>query len=196
MAAAAEEEKNKIVWNEKEMKFETGDKKAYLEYELRGDDGGKLVMDITHTYVPPSKRGQGLAAHLCVAAFFHAQNHSFSVIPTCSYVSVSSFFFFFLKDECVLCEDVSIASFVGGRFMTHFFLETQLGIPFCTRKMSSSLACEVVIASPADEIEPHQDHFKNRESKVGPSGEMVSESTQGPTTLEEQLIHTLTSYTS
>ncbi|KAL0438100.1 UNVERIFIED_CONTAM: Acetyltransferase [Sesamum latifolium] len=84
---AEEEMKNKIVWNEKEKKFETADKKAYLEYELRGDDGGKLVMDITHTYVPPTKRGLGLAAHLCVAAFSHAQNHSFSVIPTCSYVS-------------------------------------------------------------------------------------------------------------
>ncbi|KAK4429647.1 Acetyltransferase [Sesamum alatum] len=81
------EEKNKIVWNEKEKKFETVDKKAYLEYELRGDGGGGRVMDITHTYVPPSKRGQGLAALLCVAAFSHAQNHSFSVIPTCSYVS-------------------------------------------------------------------------------------------------------------
>ncbi|XP_051139309.1 acetyltransferase At1g77540-like [Andrographis paniculata] len=77
--------KNKIVWNEKDRKFETEDKEAYLEYEMRGD-GGK-VMDITHTYVPPSKRGLGLAAHLCVAAFTHARNHSCSVVPTCSYVS-------------------------------------------------------------------------------------------------------------
>ncbi|KAI3464516.1 hypothetical protein Pfo_021179 [Paulownia fortunei] len=80
------EEKNKIVWNEKERKFETEDKKAYLEYEVRVAGGGK-VMDITHTYVPPSKRGLGLASHLCVAAFSHAQNHSLSIIPTCSYVS-------------------------------------------------------------------------------------------------------------
>ncbi|KAK6132303.1 hypothetical protein DH2020_033927 [Rehmannia glutinosa] len=80
------DEKNKIVWNEKGKKFETEDKKAYLEYELRSN-GGVKVMDITHTYVPPSKRGLGLAAHLCVAAFSHAQNHSLSVIPTCSYVS-------------------------------------------------------------------------------------------------------------
>lgn len=79
-----EVEKNRIVWNEKDKKFETIDKVAYLEYEVRGK-----VIDITHTYVPPSKRGLGLAAHLCVAAFSHAQNHSLSVIPTCSYVSVS-----------------------------------------------------------------------------------------------------------
>lgn len=84
-------EENKIVWNEKERKFETEDKKAYLEYEVRGGDD--KVMDITHTYVPPSKRGLGLASHLCVAAFSHAQNHSSSIIPSCSYVSVSFFFF-------------------------------------------------------------------------------------------------------
>ncbi|XP_047953025.1 acetyltransferase At1g77540-like [Salvia hispanica] len=80
------EEKNTIVWNEAQRKFETVDKKAYIEYEVRGSK----VIDITHTYVPPSKRGLGLAADLCAAAFTHAQNHSLSVIPTCSYVSVSS----------------------------------------------------------------------------------------------------------
>ncbi|KAK4350667.1 hypothetical protein RND71_029980 [Anisodus tanguticus] len=74
----------KIVWSEREGRFETEDKEAYLEYEVR--DGGK-VMDIVHTYVPPSKRGLGLASHLCVAAFSNAQSHSLSVIPTCSYVS-------------------------------------------------------------------------------------------------------------
>ncbi|GJY76685.1 acetyltransferase like protein [Tanacetum coccineum] len=75
-----------IEWNEKQKRFETEDKKAYLEYELR--NGGK-VMDITHTFVPSSKRGLGLAAHLSVAAFNHAQANSLSVIPTCSYISVS-----------------------------------------------------------------------------------------------------------
>ncbi|CAA0827904.1 Acyl-CoA N-acyltransferases (NAT) superfamily protein [Striga hermonthica] len=84
------DEKNKIVWNEKAKRFETEDKEAYLSYELRRDingDGGQTAMDITHTYVPPSKRGLGLAADLCSAAFSHAQSHSLSVIPTCSYVS-------------------------------------------------------------------------------------------------------------
>lgn len=74
----------KIVWNEIQQRFETEDKQAYLQYKLR--DGGK-VMDIVHTFVPPSKRGLGLASHLCVSAFNHAKSHSLSVIPTCSYVS-------------------------------------------------------------------------------------------------------------
>lgn len=87
-AAAPKPEVPKIVWNEKDHKFETEDKEAYLQYQLR--NGGK-VMDIVHTYVPSSKRGLGLASHLCVAAFIHAQSNSLSVIPTCSYVSVRIF---------------------------------------------------------------------------------------------------------
>ncbi|XP_073315325.1 acetyltransferase At1g77540 [Primulina huaijiensis] len=78
---------NSIVWNEKERKFETRDREAYIQYDLRGGGGGGKVMDLVHTYVPPSKRGLGLAAHLCVAAFSHAEAQSLSVIPTCSYVS-------------------------------------------------------------------------------------------------------------
>ncbi|KAI3990700.1 hypothetical protein MKX01_023000 [Papaver californicum] len=46
-------------------------------------------MDIVHTFVSSSKRGQGLASILCVSALNHAQNRSLSVIPSCSYVSVS-----------------------------------------------------------------------------------------------------------
>lgn len=74
----------KIIWNEGQKRFETEDKKAYLVYELR--NGGK-VMDIVHTFVPTSKRGLGLASLLCVYAFDHADSHSMSVIPSCSYVS-------------------------------------------------------------------------------------------------------------
>jgi predicted GNAT family acetyltransferase len=74
----------KIVWNENGRRFETEDKKAYLEYRLR--NGGK-VMDIVHTFVPSSKRGLGLASHLCVSAFDHAKSNSLHIIPTCSYVS-------------------------------------------------------------------------------------------------------------
>lgn len=77
-----EQGRARIVWNPSCKRFQTEDKEAFLEYELRGE-----VMDITHTYVPPSKRGLGLAAQLCSAAFQHAQQHSLSVIPSCSYVS-------------------------------------------------------------------------------------------------------------
>ncbi|KAK9096068.1 hypothetical protein Sjap_021565 [Stephania japonica] len=83
-----EEGAKKIVWNEKERRFETEDKQAYLQYVLRDDGTGVVAeMDMVHTFVPRTKRGLGLASHLCNAAFTHAQRHSLSVIPTCSYVS-------------------------------------------------------------------------------------------------------------
>jgi predicted GNAT family acetyltransferase len=47
-------------------------------------------MDMVHTYVPGSKRGLGLAARLCAAAFAHARSHDMRIIPTCSYISVTS----------------------------------------------------------------------------------------------------------
>ncbi|RAL44709.1 unnamed protein product [Cuscuta campestris] len=74
----------KIVWNEGTRRFETEDKEAYLEYELK--HGGR-TMDILHTYVPPSKRGLGIAALLSESAFSHAKAHSLAVIPSCSYIS-------------------------------------------------------------------------------------------------------------
>ncbi|CAL0305501.1 unnamed protein product [Lupinus luteus] len=73
-----------ILWNESNKRFETEDKEAYVEYVLR--QNGKVI-DLVHTFVPPSKRGLGLAYHLTVAAFQHAKSHSLSVIPTCSYIS-------------------------------------------------------------------------------------------------------------
>ncbi|CAI0393112.1 unnamed protein product [Linum tenue] len=81
--AAAKPETPAILHNEKDGKFETEDKEAYLQYVMRKEK----VMDIVHTFVPPSKRGLGMASHLCVAAFRHAGANSISVIPSCSYVS-------------------------------------------------------------------------------------------------------------
>lgn len=85
-----------IVWNEGEGKFETEDKEAFLQYYIRdvttaaveGGDKVTRVMDMVHTFVPRSKRGLGLAGHLCVAGFEHAQRNSMLVQPTCSYISV------------------------------------------------------------------------------------------------------------
>ncbi|XP_022140654.1 acetyltransferase At1g77540 isoform X1 [Momordica charantia] len=74
----------KIVWNEGQRRFETEDKKAYLQYVIKNE--GKVI-DMIHTFVPSSKRGLGLASHLCVAAFNHANAHSLSIIPSCSYIS-------------------------------------------------------------------------------------------------------------
>ncbi|XXG65402.1 hypothetical protein AAC387_Pa05g3113 [Persea americana] len=83
-AAAAEEAT--IVLNEGLKRFETEDKEAFLEYELR-NRGKVKVLDIIHTYVPSSKRGRGLAHHLCISAFNHAKAHSLLIIPSCTYVS-------------------------------------------------------------------------------------------------------------
>lgn len=86
MTTAAEPPK--IIWNQGKRRFETEDHEAFIEYKMRNN--GK-VMDLIHTYVPSTKRGLGLASHLCVAAFEHASSNSISVIPTCSYVSVRKF---------------------------------------------------------------------------------------------------------
>jgi predicted GNAT family acetyltransferase len=73
-----------IMCREGAGRFETPDGEAFLEYRIPSP----AVMDVVHTYVPRSKRGQGLAARLCDAAFAHAREHGMRVVPTCSYVSV------------------------------------------------------------------------------------------------------------
>ncbi|KAM0873341.1 hypothetical protein ACQ4PT_038138 [Festuca glaucescens] len=86
---------NSIVWREEARKFQTPDGEAFLQYRLvdlsrtsSGRGGASpAVMDMVHTYVPGSKRGLGLAARLCDAAFAHARSHGMRVIPTCSYIS-------------------------------------------------------------------------------------------------------------
>ncbi|KAE9464713.1 hypothetical protein C3L33_03339, partial [Rhododendron williamsianum] len=117
----------KIVWNERGQRFETEDKQAYAEYVVRG--GGK-VMDIVHTYVPSTKRGLGLASLLCVSAFTHAQSHSMSVIPTCSYVS------------CVVLYCLIDALFSTGRTLS--FLGTHLGIPSSTNPIYEAFRVKFV----------------------------------------------------
>lgn len=83
-ARGAPLESESIVWREDAGKFQTPDGEAFLEYRLPSP----AVMDVVHTYVPRSKRGQGLAARLCDAAFAHARERGMRVVPTCSYVSV------------------------------------------------------------------------------------------------------------
>ncbi|WVZ85674.1 hypothetical protein U9M48_032569 [Paspalum notatum var. saurae] len=86
---AAPPETEGIVWTEVKGRFETPDGEAFLQYHLIGDGGAGdgAVMDMVHTYVPRSKRGQGLAARLCDAAFAHARSRGMRVLPTCSYIS-------------------------------------------------------------------------------------------------------------
>ena len=51
------------------------------DYHL--DDG---VMVMTHTFVPPSLEGRGIAAALVAAALEHARKMGWRVRPLCSYV--------------------------------------------------------------------------------------------------------------
>lgn len=51
------------------------------DFQLRGTD-----MVMTHTYVPPSLRGQGIAEKLVRAALEHARVERLRVVPGCSYV--------------------------------------------------------------------------------------------------------------
>jgi len=83
-AEAPPSETESIVWSEDAGRFQMPDDEAFLEYRVPS----LAVMDMVHTYVPRSKRGQGLAARLCDAAFAHARGRGMRVVPTCSYISV------------------------------------------------------------------------------------------------------------
>lgn len=80
-----------------------GEGKGEVSAESPSEEGEakreRVVMDMLHTYVPWSKRCMGLAKHLCVAAFSHAQSRSMLVIPTCSYISVTPWSLNFLSDS-------------------------------------------------------------------------------------------------
>ena len=43
------------------------------------------VLDVRHTFTPPSLRGHDVAAHLTAAAFAYAEAEGLRVVPTCSY---------------------------------------------------------------------------------------------------------------
>merc|ERR1712004_957883 len=64
-------------WLEKYLK-----ELAVLEYELPR----KGVMDMTHTGVPVSLRGRGIAGLLAKAAFDHCVNQDLKMILSCTYL--------------------------------------------------------------------------------------------------------------
>jgi predicted GNAT family acetyltransferase len=73
-----------IEHEEKENRFvvHLDDEDAELTY-LRV---GSKLMDIQHTYVPESARGQGIAEELAEAAFRYARARGYRVVPTCPFV--------------------------------------------------------------------------------------------------------------
>jgi predicted GNAT family acetyltransferase len=62
--------------------YQTDAAQAVLDYELT--DG---CMALTHTFVPPEFRGQGIAEKLVRRALADARAQQRTVIPQCSYVA-------------------------------------------------------------------------------------------------------------
>ena len=56
------------------------------EAELTYTRVGPKLIDLQHTYVPASARGHGLAEALATAAFDHARERGYRVVPTCPFV--------------------------------------------------------------------------------------------------------------
>jgi predicted GNAT family acetyltransferase len=57
-------------------------REAHLTYKVVDEH----ALDFRHTYVPVELRGRGLAKALVAAAFAHAGERGYRVIPTCSFV--------------------------------------------------------------------------------------------------------------
>ena len=74
----------KVEHRERENRFivRVGNEEAELEYTRPG----RGLIDIQHTYVPPSARGRGVAEALAVAAFQFARERGDRVIPSCPFV--------------------------------------------------------------------------------------------------------------
>ena len=72
--------------NEGKSRFDysVGDQLAVCEYVAQEGD---TVWRFTHTYVPESMRGTGVAAGLVRFALDHVANHGIKIIPVCSFVS-------------------------------------------------------------------------------------------------------------
>ena len=59
-----------------------GELGGYLEYARDGD-----ILDLQHTVVLPTHRGQGLAGLLAERAFQDAAAEGLTVVPTCGFVA-------------------------------------------------------------------------------------------------------------
>ncbi|EPG73825.1 hypothetical protein LEP1GSC058_2539 [Leptospira fainei serovar Hurstbridge str. BUT 6] len=57
-----------------------------LEARLDYSEIGKGIWNLTHTFVPGSLRGKGLASVLVKAALEEARKSDKKIIPSCSYV--------------------------------------------------------------------------------------------------------------
>ncbi len=63
--------------------IDLGDAEAVLMYRRINEN----ILDFTDTYVPPQHRGGGIASALARAAFEHARENGYRVVPTCPYIT-------------------------------------------------------------------------------------------------------------
>jgi predicted GNAT family acetyltransferase len=73
-----------VTHNTASSRFEagTGADLAVCDYTL---DGDRVVF--THTFVPPTLRGRGIAEQLARAALAWARSENKKVVPACSYIA-------------------------------------------------------------------------------------------------------------
>jgi predicted GNAT family acetyltransferase len=71
-----------VTHNPEQLCFSTPEG-AVLSYTI---EDGRHLFD--HTEVPPSLRGQGVAAQLARAALDHAAANRWKVVPACSYIEL------------------------------------------------------------------------------------------------------------
>jgi predicted GNAT family acetyltransferase len=73
-----------VVHNPEARRFEIhyGEEMARLEYRLRAS-----TIIYTHTVVPPSLKGHGIAERLAREALDYARERGLSVVPLCPYVA-------------------------------------------------------------------------------------------------------------
>ncbi len=69
--------------NLKTFRYLKDGRENYLSYEIKGDS-----LDLTHTFVDPGCRGQGIAGALVSTALRFAGENGYKVIPSCSYVEI------------------------------------------------------------------------------------------------------------
>eukprot|EP00898_Chlorokybus_atmophyticus_P005874 jgi/Chlat1/6288/Chrsp44S05874 len=84
-AAAQQQEEQQVRHEADRRRFAlgSGEELAVLEYSFLPQ---QKVMDMAHTYVPPSMRGRRVADRLAAAAFEYCGDQGFRVIPSCSYI--------------------------------------------------------------------------------------------------------------
>ena len=71
--------------NKEKGSFEmtVGHNKAFIDYQKKDD-----IYYLLHTEVAEELRGQGAAEAVVEKTFQHLENHSYKIVPLCSYIQV------------------------------------------------------------------------------------------------------------